>query len=194
MAAGARVGMHFLTSALRLLEPRADDDIVDRLHYLYTSILLLIFALICSAKQYGRLGLICFAYSASGIRVSVGHPIECFVPAQFTRAMEQYSENYCWIQPTFWIPFHVSLLFCGMWWFPRRQRVVARPTTTWHILTKLILSYLPLLTLLFFVLEKFEALPMQKASELRPFGSIHSRANKRFEAGEELLQRVHCVI
>lgn len=54
MVAGSRVGIHFLTSALRLLEPRVDDDFIDRLHYLYTSILLLMFALLVSAKQYGK--------------------------------------------------------------------------------------------------------------------------------------------
>uniref|UniRef100_A0A0M3IHQ2 Proton_antipo_M domain-containing protein n=1 Tax=Ascaris lumbricoides TaxID=6252 RepID=A0A0M3IHQ2_ASCLU len=54
VSGGYRVGMHIITSALRLLEPRVDDDLVDRLHYLYTSTIIFLFAILVSAKQYGN--------------------------------------------------------------------------------------------------------------------------------------------
>uniref|UniRef100_A0A914UY99 Innexin n=1 Tax=Plectus sambesii TaxID=2011161 RepID=A0A914UY99_9BILA len=58
--------MFFLDTFLKGLKPQFDDDIVDRLNYYYTPMLLVIFSLTLSAKQY------------------VGQPIQCWVPAQFT--------------------------------------------------------------------------------------------------------------
>ncbi|KAE9419475.1 hypothetical protein Angca_006650 [Angiostrongylus cantonensis] len=85
--------MFFLDAFLKGLKPQYDDDSCDRLNYYYTPMLFVLFSLTLSAKQY------------------VGQPIQCWIPAQFTgnfhlifhRAWEQYSENYCFVQNTYFV-------------------------------------------------------------------------------------------
>ncbi|VDM14793.1 unnamed protein product [Wuchereria bancrofti] len=44
--------MLFLDAFLKGLKPQFDDDAIDRLNYYYTPLLLVIFALTLSAKQF----------------------------------------------------------------------------------------------------------------------------------------------
>ncbi|KAL1237845.1 Innexin-19 [Trichinella pseudospiralis] len=39
----------------------------------------------------------------------IGQPIECWVPAEFKYAWEEYTENFCYIQDTYWLPLNDTI-------------------------------------------------------------------------------------
>ncbi|KAI1713852.1 innexin domain-containing protein [Ditylenchus destructor] len=75
-------------SFIQTLRLGNDCDVVDRLNYYYTPIMLAVACLIISAKQYG------------------GTPIECWVNPHSRESMEEYIESFCWIQNTYWVPMY----------------------------------------------------------------------------------------
>lgn len=66
---------------------RNDDGFSDRLSHLYTTTILLIFALVVSTSQY------------------VGHPINCWTPVHFTDSHVAYTNDFCWVKDTYYLPF-----------------------------------------------------------------------------------------
>ncbi|KAH3747862.1 innexin unc-9-like [Dreissena polymorpha] len=69
-----------------LVKLRHDDDFIDRLSHHYTTMLLVIFTIVVSTKQY------------------VGDAIQCWCPAQFTEAQVHYANQICWVSNTYHIP------------------------------------------------------------------------------------------
>ncbi|GMT32548.1 hypothetical protein PFISCL1PPCAC_23845 [Pristionchus fissidentatus] len=62
-------------------------DSIDTLNYYVTSIILGIFALLISCKQY------------------FGAPIQCWVPNEFKGGWEKYAEDYCFVASAYHVPF-----------------------------------------------------------------------------------------
>ncbi|VDO11885.1 unnamed protein product [Haemonchus placei] len=62
-----------IVGTLSFLQPQADDDIFDRLHYYYTTTFLLLTAVLISLKMFG------------------GRPIECWLPAEYKSSWEDYT-------------------------------------------------------------------------------------------------------
>lgn len=86
------LGVPFLESAVfSWFRPQVIDDVVDRMNYFITATLLAFFSIMVSAKQY------------------VGNPIQCWMPMEFKGGWEQYAEDYCFIQDTFFVPFHKEI-------------------------------------------------------------------------------------
>lgn len=72
-------------------KPRFEEDGVDRINYQLTVWILAVFAMFISAKEY------------------FGEPIQCWVPAEFSGAWEQYVESYCFVESTYYVALHQDL-------------------------------------------------------------------------------------
>lgn len=70
----------------KVVKPQVVADSVDYLNYYCTSLLLAFFAFAISAKQY------------------FGSPIQCWVPMEFRGGWEKYTEDYCFIQNSYYVP------------------------------------------------------------------------------------------
>ena len=90
-----------------------DDDSSDKLSHKYTTAMLIIFAVVVSTKQY------------------VGNPIDCWVPAHFSGSWEEYTNSYCWIKNTYYLPFEDYI--------PKHHEGDKRETITYYQWVPLIL-------------------------------------------------------
>uniref|UniRef100_A0AC35U886 Innexin n=1 Tax=Rhabditophanes sp. KR3021 TaxID=114890 RepID=A0AC35U886_9BILA len=81
----AKMMIESFVGFMKYLSPREDDDYSDRLNYLYTPNILLAFSVLISFKQFGS------------------KPLECMFPTKFPGSWEQYAENYCFGQDTYFV-------------------------------------------------------------------------------------------
>ncbi|CAH8506413.1 unnamed protein product [Schistosoma rodhaini] len=60
-------------------------DFIDQLNYQFTSGIIVLFIVMIGFRQY------------------VGKPLHCWVPQEFTSSWEDYAENICWVQNTYFL-------------------------------------------------------------------------------------------
>ncbi len=63
-----------------------DDDTTDRMSYRITTTVLIVASLLVGTKQL------------------VGEPITCWIPPHFTGNHEEYTNSYCWVRNTYFLP------------------------------------------------------------------------------------------
>ncbi|CAH1802577.1 unnamed protein product [Owenia fusiformis] len=65
---------------------RNDDDFADRMSHRYTAILLVVFSILVTGKQY------------------TGDPIHCWCPNEWVDWQVDYANSLCWVKNTYYVP------------------------------------------------------------------------------------------
>uniref|UniRef100_A0A1I8IRV1 Innexin n=1 Tax=Macrostomum lignano TaxID=282301 RepID=A0A1I8IRV1_9PLAT len=83
-------------------------DFVDQLNYQFTGGLMTMFIAIIGLRQYVEIFMIDFLYSLLSTSIKARHrpagkPIQCWVPQEFSKAWEDFAENYCWVSSTYFL-------------------------------------------------------------------------------------------
>ena len=122
--------MDSLLGSLSELQGRTDDDIADRLSSRYSVAILVTCALIVGMNGYVR------------------DPITCWAPVHFTDSHTRYTNNYCWVRNTYYLPWsdeipredepHQTILYYQ--WVPIILLAQAfffyLPSIVWHALNQ----------------------------------------------------------
>ena len=112
-----------IVSAAPQARSKNDDDFADRLSSRYSVVILVVFALIVSANQY------------------VGNPITCWAPVHFTGSHTKFTNSYCWVRNTYYLPWDQRI--------PKAHEEDKRQTIKYYqwipfiLLSQAILFYLP---------------------------------------------------
>ena len=100
-----------------------DDDFFDRLSSRYSVIVLVAFAVMVSLTQY------------------VGAPIVCWTPVHFAGSHSRFTNNYCWVRNTYYLPWEEEIPKAGE--EGKRQTILYYQWIPFILLGQALFFYLP---------------------------------------------------
>uniref|UniRef100_A0A0N5B7R2 Innexin n=1 Tax=Strongyloides papillosus TaxID=174720 RepID=A0A0N5B7R2_STREA len=113
----------FVSIVYKLMEEKYEDDFVDRMHYKYTPLIILLLGSVNIAKVY------------------LGEAINCFQKAEFRSSWVQYSYSYCLIENTYFLRTNESI---PLEYEVRKERQIAYYQWVPYILVlQALIFYLP---------------------------------------------------
>ena len=84
--AGMVASLIKIAGGLPQSKSKNDDDAIDRLSHRYTCAVLIVFSIVVTTKSY------------------VGDPIHCWMPKHFSKHWTKYTDSYCWVKGTHYVP------------------------------------------------------------------------------------------